>query len=207
MEAQLNKITKLLISLTAMLAAGCAENTMAPKASRADATIPGGGATAALTTTDTTRFSFLIDSKRTLTYSLGAGNTITFPAKSMCDVNSTYGVDQWDKPCVVSKDSLTVNAKAWLDANGFPHVDFDKHIRFVPDPKLSVMISLDPYGAATSPWSTINYCPTLDPASCFDESVNDPSLATTVDPISGRMTRRLKHFSGYSLTSGRDEAF
>ena len=207
----MNRITRLILSLTAMLAAGCADNTLAPKPSAVDMTIRGGGSTAALTSADTTRFSFLIDSKRTLTYSLGAGNTITFPAKSMCDVNATYGVGEWDKPCVVSKDSLTVNAKAWLDADGFPHVDFDKHIRFVPSPNpaLWVMISLDPYGATTTMWSTINYCPTLDPASCFDESINDPSVATLVDPITGRRTRHVKHFSGYSLTSGRsvDEMF
>jgi hypothetical protein len=203
----MNKISKILVALTAMLAAGCAESTSAPKAPASrDVTIPGGGATAALTGSDTIRFSVYIDPSRSITYNLGAGNSITFPAGSLCALNSTYGGGQWDKPCAVATSPVTVYTKAWLDAQGFAHVDFDKHIRFVPtsNPAGWVMLSLYDYGAMTTPWTKINYCPSPDASSCIDESKNDPSVATVKDPITGKLIRRVKHFSGYSLTSGRD---
>jgi hypothetical protein len=203
----MNKITTLLLSLTAMLAAGCSESSIAPKsATVSDQTIVGGGSSAALTGADTIRFVFVIDPTRSTTYQLGAGNTITFPAGSLCDVNSTYGGGQWDKSCAVSTSTVTVNTKAWLDAQGYAHIDFDKHIRFVPtaNPAGWVMLSLYDYGAATTPWTKINYCPSSVANSCIDESINDPSVATMKDPITGKLIRRVKHFSGYSLTSGRD---
>ena len=52
----------------------------------------------------------------------------------------------------------------------------------------------------------IEYCKDVRDAgkdNCTDESKNDPTVATVKDPITGRYTRHLKHFSGYSLTSGR----
>ena len=203
----MNTTTKILIALTAMLAAGCSDSTIAPKAvTNHDVTLPGGGATAALTSSDTIRFTFVIDPSRSITYNLGAGNAITFPAGSLCDLNSSYGVDQWAQPCAVATSPITVYTKAWLDAGGYAHVDFDKHVRFVPtaNPAGWVMRSLYDYGASTTPWTKINYCPTTDASSCFDESKLAPTVATVKDPITGKLLRRVKHFSGYSLTSGRD---
>jgi hypothetical protein len=202
-----NNARKLFLTVAAMLAAGCVDNVVAPRAlSVVDSTIPGGGATAALTQTDTLRFSFFIDPKKSSTYDLGEGNTITFPVGAVCELTtSSYGIGEWDKPCAISKGSVTINTKAWLDANGYPRVDFDKHVRFVPskDPKHWVMLTLSDYGAGTFPWSKINYCPSSDAADCVDESVMDSTLVTTTDPITGKLSRRVKHFSGYSLTSGR----
>jgi hypothetical protein len=37
----------------------------------------------------------------------------------------------------------------------------------------------------------------------IDESLEDPSLRTYVSPWSGYAYRRIKHFSGYNVTSGR----
>lgn len=207
----MKKLAKTVLTLTAMLVAGCAENSSAPTvAATKDFTIPGGGATAALTTADTIRFTFVIDPSRSITYSLGAGNTITFPAGSLCAPWSTYGSGQWDRPCSVATSPVTVYTKAWLDAAGYAHVDFDKHVRFVPtsNPAGWVMLSLYDYGAMTAPWTKINYCPSSLAGSCIDESLTDPSVATVKDPVTGKLIRRVKHFSGYSLTSGRSsEAF
>jgi hypothetical protein len=203
----LNKISKFLLALTAMLVAGCADNAIAPSAAgTSDVTLPGGGASAALTGTDTIRFTFRIDPARSITYQLGAGNTITFPAHSLCALNSTYGGGQWDKPCELATSPVTIYTKAWLDRYGYAHVDFDKHIRFVPtsNPAGWVILSLYDYGAMTTPWTKINYCPSSQASSCIDESITDPSVATVKDPVTGKLIRRVKHFSGYSLTSGRD---
>ena len=201
------------LTLTAMLAAGCSDSSTAPKAAASDrsndATILGGGASAALTSVDTLRFTFVIDPSRTISYSLGAGNKIVFPARSLCDVStSKYGNGEWDKPCTPATSPVTIYTKAWLDTKGFAHVDFDKHVRFVPtsNPAGWVMLSLYDYGASTLAWLNIDYCKDLKEAgkdNCKDESKDDPTLATVKNPITGQYTRRLKHFSGYSLTSGR----
>ncbi len=202
----------LVLTLTAMLAAGCSDSSVAPKSAAADAndaTIAGGGATAALTSVDTLRFTFVIDPSRTVTYDLGAGNKIVFPSHSLCDVNrSSYGNGEWDKPCTPATYPTTIQTKAWLDSKGLAHVDFDKHVRFVPtsNPAGWVMLSLYDYGASTLAWLNIEYCKDLKSQAkdnCKDESKDDPTLATVKNPVTNQYTRRLKHFSGYSLTSGR----
>ena len=127
-------ISAVLIAITAGLAA-CSDNTVAPRSETPDAsvTVDGGGATQALTSWDTIRFTITIDPSRQTVFNLGAGNTITFPAHSLCDPNrSSYGVGEWDKPCVQAVSTTAVQAKAWIDANGHARVDFDKHLRFVP---------------------------------------------------------------------------
>jgi len=100
---------------------------------------------------------------------------------------------------------VTVNTKAWLDQAGQPHLDFDKHVRFVPsyNPASWVMLTLSDYGSGINLWSNIAYCQTEQQSSCIDESKQDASLLTVSNPITGKLTRRIKHFSGYSLTSGR----
>lgn len=199
----------LVLMLTAMLAAGCSDGSVAPQAASVDSTIPGGGSNAALTSVDTIRFTFVIDPSRNITYNLGAGNTLYFPAHSLCDVNkSTYGAGEWDKPCTPATSAITIYTKAWLDAQGLAHVDFDKHVRFVPtsNPAGWVMLSLYDYGASTLAWMNIEYCKDLAKTNCTDESKNDPTVATVKNPVTGQYTRRVKHFSGYSLTSGRDDS-
>lgn len=207
----MNKTTKIIAMLTAMLAAGCAENATAPTVRLTnDVTIPGGGATAALTSTDTIRFTFVIDPDRPSSYNLGQGNSITFPAGSLCDpYRSTYGAGQWDRWCQTANSPVTINAKGWLDRNGQPHLDFDKHVRFVPtsNPAGWVMLTLADYDTGLSLWSNIAYCQTEQQSSCVDESKQDPTLLTVTNPITGKATRRIKHFSGYSLTSGRDDSY
>lgn len=156
-----------------------------------------------LTTWDTVRFSFVINPNRTITYPLGFGNSIVFPAGSLCDLSSSYGPDQWDQPCAVARNAVVVKAKAWLDAQGHPRIDFDQHIRFVPsaDPLKWVVITLRDERAAQFYGSIIAYCPTAT-SSCVDESLTDPSVATVKDPLTGQLTRRIKHFSGYNVFAG-----
>ena len=71
--------------------------------------VEGGGATQALTPWDTIRFSITIDPSRQTVYYLGAGNSITFPAHSLCDRDqSSYGAGEWDKPCTQATSPVTV---------------------------------------------------------------------------------------------------
>ena len=131
------------------------------------------------------RFTFVIDPSRTTYYYLGAGNSITFPAGSLCDPSrSTYGMGQWDRWCPVATSPVTIYTKAWLDRYGQPHIDFDKHVRFVPteDPAGWVMLTLSDYGTGINPWTNISYCATEYQTSCIDEAAMDPSCIRDEKP-------------------------
>jgi hypothetical protein len=192
------------LGVIAMLAA-CSENSLAPSSNAASSSAVGGGSTADLTSTDTVRFSVTIDPKHTTYYYLGSGNMITFPAHALCSLDSPYGPTQWDTPCKMATAPVTVNGKAWLDASGHARVDFDKQIRFAPssNPSDWVVITFADLQASLDPFYNILYCPTAT-SGCYDESKLDPSLLTVRDPVTGRITRRIKHFSGYNVAAGDD---
>ncbi|MEO6878548.1 MAG: hypothetical protein ABI205_08715, partial [Gemmatimonadaceae bacterium] len=163
----------------------------------------GGGVTTQLTTTDTIRFTITLDPWHSTTYNLGAGNALTFPAGSVCDpAKSSYGDGQWDKPCVAARTSVSETVTAWLDSQGHPQVDFSKDLRFVPSvlPTGWVTLTFADYEGSLDPMFNILYCKT--PTSCVNESKKDPTLLTTHDPVSGKLTRRIKHFSGYLIGAG-----
>ena len=194
-----------LLAVVSLLAA-CSENSIAPRTSAADQSTTfeyGGGATADLSQTDTLRFSITIDPSKKTYYDLGAGNSITFPAGSLCDPKSKYGSGEWDKPCVAATSPLTVTVKEWLDSKGHPRVDFNPNVRFVPssDPSRWVTISFSDLQASLDLAFSILYCPSAN-SKCKDESKNDPTLVTYRDPITHMVTRRIKHFSGYNVAAG-----
>ena len=201
----MKKVSKILLLVGAGWLAACSDSTGVSTAPAGRMSVQGGGSEASLTTSDTLRFSFTIDPSRSTYYNLGAGNSIVFPAGSLCDLSSTYGADQWDQPCAVATQPVLVNAKAWLDRHGNPRIDFDKHLRFVPSasPNQWVMLTFTAYAAAWGLNSSILYCPVTTSGHCVDESKTDPTLVTVKDPVTGQMRRRLKHFSGYNVFSGQ----
>ncbi len=192
-------------AIAAALAA-CSESSMAPAIQAPESTqfAAGGGATTQLSVKDTIRFSITIDPSRNVYYDLGAGNSLVFPSGSLCDLNSSYGDKEWHKSCKGAKAPLTVNVMAWLDKHGHARIDFDKHVRFVPstNPAKWVMITFADLEAANNSLFNIDYCPSKD-SKCKDESDKDPSLAVTRDPVTGKVYRRIKHFSGYNVAAGR----
>jgi hypothetical protein len=205
----MKQVTQLaLVALTMGLAA-CGDVAVAPKSQAADSpSAIGGGSNASLSAWDTVRFTFVIDPSRNINYSLGAGNSITFPAHSLCDPSrSSYGNGEWDKPCTLASAPITIHAVAWLDGQHHPHIDFSPSVRFVPtsNPLGWVKISFTDYAASWLPLATIGYCKQLADKNCTDESTKDLTMVTVKDPITGRLTRRIKHFSGYNVFSGRDD--
>jgi hypothetical protein len=201
-------VTKLaLLAVIAGLTACSDSNTTAPNAGGVPTeTSEVQGSMESLTSTDTIRFSITINPWQNTTYYLGSGNSLYFPAGSLCALNSSYGPTEWDKPCSVSQSSVTVNAKAWIGPNGKPRVDFDKHIRFVPssNPAKHVVIQFADLQASLDPWFNILYCPTATSA-CYNEAKNDLSLLTIRNPLTGKVTRRIKHFSGYNVAAGEED--
>jgi hypothetical protein len=194
-----------LVALAAGLAA-CGDGAVVPRSDSPEtAAVNGGGSMESLTGSDTVKFNITIDPSRQTYYYLGDGNSVTFPAHSLCDLKSSYGADQWDKPCAQATQPVTVAVKAWLDGYGHPRVDFGTHLRFVPsaNPAQWVKVVFGDLQASSDPYFTILYCTTAA-SDCFDEGKLDPTLATVHDPITGKVTRRIKHFSGYNVAAGDD---
>lgn len=133
-------------------------------------------------------------------------NAVVFPAKSICDpATSSYGAGTWDSACEPLKGLITVHAVARA-VDGRTQVDFTPDLRFVPSNKTSDWVWLYMYtptaaGAVNLAQFNIMYAPTLDGA-LVDESLADASLRTYVDSRSGVSVRRVKHFSGYTVSTG-----
>ena len=195
------------LALVAALAA-CANDSTAPQQIAGPTETPTAiqGSMQELSSTDTVRFTMTIDPSANTTYNLGNGNSLYFPAGSLCAGTSSYGPMEWDKPCAPAQRSITVNAKAWIGTNGKPRVDFDKHIRFAPtnNPAKYVVIQFADLQASLDSRLDILYCPTATSV-CYNEAKTDPSLATMRNPITGKVTRRIKHFSGYNVVAGEGE--
>ncbi len=151
----------------------------------------GAGSTAAvtLTITPTTTATFTINAHR-----------VRIVAGSICDpATSGYGPGLWDAPCTPASKTVTVQATSTVGADGHPVVTFSPDLRFVPG-KVNTIWLLDREAAAQQS-GVLAWCPTGG-AACVDEGATDPSLVTryTAD---GFAYRRLKHFSGYTVTAGR----
>jgi hypothetical protein len=187
--------------------AACSDTMTAPQAPAPAASADVQGSTQDLTFSGTIQFSITINPAVNTTFNLGAGNSLYFPAGSLCSLSSSYGTSEWDKPCTKATSSVTLNVKAWLDSKGKPRVDFDKHIRFVPttDPSKFVVIQFADMQAALDPFFNILYCPQQYSA-CVNEAKQDLSLLTVRNPLTGKVTRRIKHFSGYNVAAGEEVA-
>jgi len=131
---------------------------------------------------------------------------VSFPANSICDpATSGYGPDLWDAPCSPLQTPITIHA-SWNSKDGHAYIDFQPALRFVPtsDPSRYVTISmkdywnLDPNGIYPVYWQ--------NPADStwVDESVYDPSMSSVMDLNGNRVSRRVKHFSGYLLANFND---
>jgi hypothetical protein len=161
----------------------------------------------AATTTvgDTTYTSFRVDPKDNRMIVLVGTHKLDIPPGSICDpATSGYGPTLWDAPCTPAASGVDFVAKTWTDAAGHPRLDITPDVRFVPG--AVVTIYLKDRQAALDATSNIAWCPTGG-AACYNESLNDPSLAPSRDGTNGWISRRVKHFSGYNVVFGFDSEF
>jgi hypothetical protein len=149
------------------------------------------------------------------TFTVGAGLfQVSFPAGSVCDPSLTQDVEsQWNRDCVTLGRNVKVKVTATVRVGaGGVAVDFEPGLRFAPNS--GVTISTDVFAPvllsnrgyfAQHPSAlgslAMYYVPSLGSARIADY-VSDPSLVTHVDLKTGRVWRRVTHFSGYSITSG-----
>jgi len=140
--------------------------------------------------------------------------TVNFPENSICDPDrSSYGPTEWDKACTTLSDNqiLKVRASLTLTAAGLA-IDFSPALRF--SPATPVTISTDIFASVIKGNRDylLKHPEALNPLAIFYSSnlggvvvndfAGDRSVITHIDLTTGRIWRRVKHFSGYSVVSG-----
>ena len=147
-------------------------------------------------------------------FSIGGLYTLDFPDNSVCDpARSTYGEGEWDKSCTVLDAGQTVKVHAVLSltANGLS-IDFSPALRFSPTRQVTISTDIfasiilankDYYAKNKDALNalTIFYTPSIGATRVKDFS-SDRGLITHVNMSTGRIWRRVKHFSGYSIITG-----
>jgi hypothetical protein len=132
---------------------------------------------------------------------------IVFPANVICDpATSGYGRDVWDKDCKILREPIRIHAEV-RQQDGREWVDFTPALRFKPSRKpfewvwiyMRTDAARQQHRSLTILWSPAIGVPGID------ESVDDRTLRTYVSPRGGYAYRRIKHFSGYNVFSGREE--
>jgi hypothetical protein len=146
---------------------------------------------------------FTIDPTQANTIKAG-DHVVQFPANAICDpATSGYGEDLWDAPCTPLQQPITLHV-SWNSKYGHAFIDFQPALRFVPTSDESQYVTLtmkDYYDLDPSYHYPIFWQRPSD-GMWVDESLNDPSMWATNDVSGNRVTRRLKHFSGYLLGAG-----
>ncbi len=134
-------------------------------------------------------------------------HAVVFPANSICDpARSSYGAGTWDDACALLRKPLTIHAVV-RSQNGRSWVDFSPELRFAPSDNPSSWVWMymrtpQTVGAAgdLSRFSIL-YAASIGGA-MENDAASDPSLRTYVDTRGGLSFRRIKHFSGYTASSG-----
>ena len=155
------------------------------------------------TKSDTTITVFLLDPNVTSAYPIATVHKLWVRAGGVCVLGSTYGIGHWDDPCTIATTAILITAKSWFDSENHPHIDFFPELRFAPlgGRRASAELYMKDKAASLDSTSVILWCEVI---ACIDEALTDPSLETFRDKQQGFVYRRIKHFSGYEVTSGRD---
>lgn len=147
-------------------------------------------------------FQFTVDP--TVGYVLYFGDhQIRLPAKVICNPSSAkYGEGEWDRPCALANRPIVFTVKYGVQ-DGAAVMTVQPDVRFVPtvDPLRMVTLSMHQTGRldVTKLYNIL----WLNQGDWIDESKTDPTLLPWTDYSTGTVGRRLKHFSGYSVTAGR----
>jgi hypothetical protein len=184
----------------ALILGACNGEVSAPTAARTqEATsmfVPSASAKALIGVADGT-YTFTFDPSLDQSLWLGP-NHLSMPAHSVCHLGiSNYGPKFWNKPCVPQTLPVTLTVIIRNASSANPSVDFEPAMRFSPDKTVQLFMYAPQVSRDDAKNWVMKYCPTY--GNCFDESLTDASLATSIDYNNNVLFRRVKHFSGYTV--------
>ena len=140
------------------------------------------------------------------------GFLLRVPAGAVCDPTSTkYGPAFWNDQCTPITAPLRLQVEV-AQKNGRVWIDFKPNLRFAPSSDPSNWVTLltwRPNSELSSSYSqgqmrqyALLYAPQIG-ATPLDEGTIDPTMVTVVRMGDGLIWRRLKHFSGFTISLGR----
>ena len=189
-----------LIVATGTLIGACAGEVTAPSAAashEATSMFVPSAATKALIGVADGVYKVTFDPTKNQSIPLGP-NRIVIPADAVCDLGSSgYGADMWNKRCRPETDAVTLVITIKNASSVHPSMDFAPAMRFNPDRDVQLFMYAPHVGKNDAKNWVMLYCPDL--GRCYDESVKDGSLATSIDRANNMLFRRVKHFSGYTV--------
>ena len=200
MKKPMPALSKALLVASTLLLGACAGETTSPKAVRAAPL----EATKALVGAVDAVYTYTINPQVANTLSFGASR-LTLPRQAICRLATTsYGPDFWNRECDDEERMVTITAVVRNALTNKPSIEFAPAMRFSPDANVQLYLKVD-NAATLSSLATVLYCGPFSTL-CVDESLSDASLRTTIDPTNNTVSRRIKHFSGYTVAerSGPD---
>ena len=212
----MRRYVPLLIAGTVLIAAACSEPVSSPRTPAAP-WVPILSAHVTMAPAN----MWAIEQAGTFTFTLSPEGghadigvyNLDYDADVVCDPETSgYGPSEWRKSCNTLSAPITITAKFWVEA-GHTYADFSPDIRF--DPSKYVWVSASAPGlrgqAITDALRykySVGYTRVVNGMRYFiDEGAEDPGLATIFGEedgvATGALKRRLLHFSGYYVRSGR----
>jgi len=135
--------------------------------------------------------------------------TLTYDANAVCDpATSGYGPTLWMTACETLKRPIEITARFWTE-DGHNFAEFKPDIRFSPSADVTLLVNRpEIIGRRRDQIETFKYSIWYvlyigDERLYIDESAVDPSVAMQYDIRSGKAWRRIRHFSGWSVRTGR----
>ena len=216
MQRSVRRYVPLLIAGTALLAAACSDSVAPTRSPESTLSALDGGSLAIRgNKRDENAAKLVVFEIRPQggTVRLG-GFLLRYPANAVCDPSTSgYGPEYWQAPCETLTSSIAITAKVWVE-NGRTHADFSPDIRF--DPSKDVVMSVknrDIKGdTPTASWQSdygIWYSARVGGERVYiNDALDNPELATAFETnkrgrATGWATRKIWHFSGYYVRSGR----
>ena len=193
------------IAMLAGLLTACSEGPTAPQYAgfdRSDALMAKGGSGNGAPGLKAGSRSFTIW-PGAATFEKFGDHTLYIPANVTCDpATSGYSSAHWDAPCARATEPIKVTA-TWTTINNRPVIGFSPDLRFAPSSQESHWVilalrdtkSVDPERYYAILWFD------REAGKWVDESKADPTLEAQASLSGNLVTRRLKHFSEYTLVS------
>lgn len=143
--------------------------------------------------------------------------TLDVPANAVCDPNDPntragYAAAAWDSPCAAATGDIAVHVTLKWSHNRL-WADFSPSLRFVPGQVVTISTGImapivryyadgnnDGSNGRSRTWG-IAFAGSID-GQPVDDARSDASTRTKIDFSTGRISRRIKHFTGYNITTG-----
>jgi len=141
---------------------------------------------------------------------------LVYSDNAVCDpATSGYGPDVWKTPCQALTKPIRITGKVWVQ-DGMTFTDFSPDIRFNPasDVYLTVKINDIQHLRPQADWADtygIWYTTRVgDVRYLINDAADNPELTTVFETdrkgnATGWVTRKIWHFSGYFVRSGRTD--